>query len=575
MIIIIVATVLLSARQVISLFHAPYHNTALSINDRVEDLLSRMTIDEKIGQMALVEKNSIADTSDIASYGIGAMLSGGGGNPDPNTPEAWLAMTNSFQYAAQQNRLAIPLLYGVDAVHGNANVFGATIFPHALGLGATQDADLMRRIGEITAQEISATGANWNFSPNVDVVDDTRWGRTYETFGSDPVIVSELSAAYLTGLQSYAVMGTAKHYLGTGAMVWGSSTNPNFHIDQGVLSLDEATMRAIHLPPFSSAINAGVNSVMVSHASWNGIELSANHYLLTDVLKHELGFEGFIVSDWNGVDEISTDKYLAVTTAVNAGVDMVMIPFDYKTFTAYMRQAIDSKIISEERLNDATRRILRAKFSTGLFDTPLTKNGDALTIGSPEHRAVAREAVQKSLVLLKNANTLPLKKNLTHIIVAGSSANNLGRQSGGWTIEWQGIDGNWIPGTTILDGIKNAVGEDTKIEYSDTGSFPARDERAEVGIVIVGETPYAEGAGDNEHPEISENDIQTIKNVQAISEKVVVVIVSGRPLDIHPYIHSWDAVVAAWLPGSEGDGVADVLFGDYPFTGILPVDWPL
>ncbi len=576
MFVIAVATGLFfSAKNASRLLHAPYRDASLSIDVRVEDLLGRMTTNEKIGQLALVEKNSIKDTSDIAKYGIGALLSGGGGNPDQNTPEGWLTMVNDFQHAAQKSRLGIPLLYGVDAVHGHTNVLSATIFPHALGLGATHDPDLVRRIGEITAQEISATGVNWSFSPNVDVVDDTRWGRTYETFGSNSAAVSELSVAYLTGLQSKAVMGTAKHYLGTGAMTWGTSTNPDFHIDQGTTFLDEATMRAVHLPPFAAVIDAGVKSVMVGHVSWNGIELSANHYLLTDVLKNELGFTGFVVSDWNGVNEISSDAYLAVVTAINAGVDMVMLPFDYQTFTTSMERALDSGAISHERLDDATRRILRAKFSTGLFDTEPVENEELLTIGSSNHRTVAREAVQKSIVLLKDANTLPLSKNLSHIVIAGSSANNLGRQSGGWTIEWQGIDGNWIPGTTILNGIKDAVSDNTVIEYSETALFSVRNERADIGIVIVGEAPYAEGVGDNAHPELSAEDLQAIQNVQAISKKIVVIIVSGRPLDIRPYINSWDAVVAAWLPGSEGGGITDVLFGDYPFTGTLPVDWPL
>lgn len=313
---------------------------------------------------------------------------------------------------------------------------------------------------------------------------------------------------------------------------------------------------------------------MVSHATWNGVELSVSHYLLTDVLKGELGFAGIVVSDWNGVDEISRDKYHAVVTAINAGVDMVMLPFDYKAFTTYMKRALYSGAITHERLDDATRRILRAKFSAGLFDTAPVEE-DLSTVGSPEHRAVAREAVQKSMVILKGAHILPVSKNLSHIIVAGSSANNLGRQSGGWTIEWQGVDGNWIPGTTILEGIKNAVNEDTEVEYSDTGVFAPRSELADVGIVIVGESPYAEGVGDNEHPALSAEDLQTIENVRAVSKKVVVIIVSGRPLDIQTSIADWDAVIAAWLPGSEGSGVADVLFGDYSFTGTLPVDWPL
>ena len=571
---VIIAVVFFSVQRSAPAVDTQYRDASLSVDVRVENLLSQMTTNEKIGQLALVEKNSVATTSDIARYGIGALLSGGGGNPDPNTPEAWLAMVNDFQDAAHGSRLGIPLLYGVDAVHGHTNVFGATIFPHAIGLGASGDVDLVQRIGEITGQEMAATGVNWNFSPTVDVVDDTRWGRTYETFGADTDSVNALSAAYLTGLQSTGVLGTAKHYLGTGAMAWGSSTNPDFQMDQGAIPIDEATLRAVHLPPFVNAIQAGVGSIMVSHAAWDGVELSASHYLFTDVLKSELGFEGFVVSDWNGVDEISSDKYVAVVTAINAGVDMVMLPYDYKAFTMNMKRALYSGAITGERLDDAVRRILRAKFSAGLFDAAPVE-GELSTVGSSEHRAVAREAVRKSMVLLKGASTLPVSKNLAHIIVAGSSANNLGRQSGGWTIEWQGVDGNWIPGTTILEGIENSVSKNTEVEYSDTGIFSARDDRADVGIVIVGESPYAEGVCDNAHPELTAEDLQTIENVKAISKKIVVIIVSGRPLDILPYVSSWDAIIAAWLPGTEGDGVADVLFGDYPFTGTLPVDWSL
>lgn len=571
---VIIAVVFFSVQRSAPAVDTQYRDASLSVDVRVENLLSQMTTNEKIGQLALVEKNSIATTSDIARYGIGALLSGGGGNPDPNTPEAWLAMVNDFQDTAHGSRLGIPLLYGVDAVHGHTNVFGATVFPHAIGLGAGGDVDLVQRIGGITGQEMAATGVNWNFSPTVDVVDDTRWGRTYETFGANTDNVSVLTAAYLIGLQSTGVISTAKHYLGTGAMAWGSSTNPDFQMDQGAIPVDEATLRAVHLPPFAAAISAGVGSVMVSHATWNGVELSASHYLLTDVLKSELGFEGFVISDWNGVDEISSDKYLAIVTAINAGVDMVMLPFDYRAFTSHMKRALYSGAITHERLDDAVRRILRAKFSAGLFDAA-TVEADLSTVGSPEHRTVAREAVRKSMVVMKDADVLPLRKDLTHIIVAGSSANNLGRQSGGWTIEWQGVDGNWIPGTTILDGIKNAVSDTTEIEYSDTGVFSARAERADIGIVIVGEAPYAEGVGDDAHPELSAEDLQTIENVKAISKKIVVIIVSGRPLDILPYVSSWDAIIAAWLPGTEGDGVADVLFGDYPSTGTLPVDWPL
>lgn len=554
---------------------APYKDATRPVEERVDDLLGRMTTNEKIGQMALVEKNSVFLNSDIARFGIGAILSGGGGGPDSNTPEGWLEMIGSFQDAAKSG-LGIPLLYGVDAVHGHSNVFGATIFPHQIGLGASGDADLVRRIGAITAEEMAVTGANWNFSPTADVAGDIRWGRTYETFGSNTEVVADLTTAYLEGLQSRSIVGTAKHYLGNGAMEWGTSTDPDFRIDQGAITTTEETLRSVHLPPFESAIRAGVGSVMAAHATWNGVELVASRALLTDLLKDELGFTGFVVSDWYGVYEIPGGNYRALVTAVNAGVDMVMLPYDYRGFAWNMRRAVERGDISMERLDDAVRRILRVKFAAGLFDAATVPDVDMSTFGSDEHRAVAREAVRKSLVLLKDERqTLPVSKTTQRILVAGDAADNLGRQSGGWTIEWQGIDGNWIPGTTILQGIKDAVSSETVVEYRQAGDFPIGTERADVGIVVVGETPYAEGWGDTGNPTLSSEDLAAIDRVRALSKDVIVVIVSGRPLDVSAYVNDWDALVAAWLPGSEGGGVADVLFGDEPFTGTLPVAWPL
>ncbi|NBS41450.1 glycoside hydrolase family 3 protein [bacterium] len=454
---------------------ASYENASLPMDARIEDLLSRMTTEEKVGQMALVEKDSLWFRSDIARYGIGGILSGAGAGPDENTPEAWFAMVNGFQRDALENRLHIPMLYGVDAVHGNANVIGATVFPHAIGLGAGGDAELVRRIGAITANELVATGIHWNFAPSVDVVEDTRWGRTYETFGSNSETVARLGAAYLQGLQSETpgggrVIGTAKHYLGTGAMTWGTSGNPDFHIDQGVTDVDEATLRETHLPPFAAAVNEGVSCVMVGHAAWNGIEMAANRFLLTNVLKGELGFDGFVVSDWYGVYEIPGGEYHAVVEAVNAGVDMVMLPYDYVSFVGYVERALANGDIAAERVDDAVRRILRAKFVVGLFDASLAEAADRSGFGSAEHRLVAREAVRKSLVLLKDDGAaLPIRADADRIVVGGSAADNIGRQSGGWTVEWQGIDGNWIPGTTILQGLRDFVSPETSVAYSLTG----------------------------------------------------------------------------------------------------------
>jgi beta-glucosidase len=557
---------------------APYRDASLSVEERVDDLLARMTTAEKIGQMAMVERKSIYDRGDIARYGIGALVSGGGSNPDPNTPESWLQMTNRYQTDALRSRLKIPVLYGADAVHGHSNVPGATVFPHFIGLGATHDADLVRRVARATTEELAATGVYWNFSPNLDVPQDMRWGRVYESFSSDTATVAELGRAYLEGIGDAddAAIGTAKHYMGAGGMRWGTSINKDYRIDQGATEEDEATLRRVHLPPFKAAVEAGATSVMVGLNSWNGVKLSANRYLLTDVLKEELGFDGFVLSDWYGVYEIPGGEYHAAVTAIDAGVDMIMLPFDYKSFAGYVTQALANGDLTQARIDDAARRILRAKFRAGLFDRWLPDASRLSRVGSEEHRALAREAVRKSMVLLKNAGrTLPLDEKASRIVVAGSAAHNLGRQCGGWTVEWQGIDGNWIPGTTILDGIKAAAPEGADVEYDLDGNFTSSKPLADVGIAVVGEAPYAEGYGDSEHPALTPEDLATIAKVRAASRRIVVVIVSGRPLDIHAYAKNWDAIVAAWYPGTEGAGVADVLFGEYPFTGKLPVAWPL
>jgi len=554
----------------------PYQDATRSTEERVVDLLGRMTLAEKIGQMALVEKDSIKHTNDIATYGLGAIMSGGGGKPTDNSPTGWQDMIQSFQTKSQMTRLQIPFLYGVDANHGHNNVPGATIFPHAIGLGATNNTELVKDIAEATAQEAEATGVNWIFSPNLDVTNDVRWGRTYETFGSNTETIAKLGQASIEGMNTVPTMlAGAKHFIGNGASEWGTSENKNFFIDQGDASVSEEELRNTHLAPFISAIDAGVGSIMIGLNQWNNEKIIFHTYLIQYVLKGELGFDGFVFSDWYGVYEGESNKSTALISAINAGVDMVMLPYDYTQFSRIMHRAVQNGDISEARIDDAVSRILTVKFDTGLFDTTPTNVSDLDIVGSKEHKDLARIAVQQSLVLLKNKNVLPLSKKVKSLLVAGSSADNIGRQSGGWTVEWSGIDGNWIPGTTILEGIKNTVSPTTRMQYDIQGSFPKQTEKADVGIAIVGEAPYAEGWGDNAHPSLSAEDINTIEAVKAQSKKIVVIIVSGRPLDIAPYIDEWDAVVAAWLPGSEGIGIADVLFGDVPFTGRLPLEWKL
>ena len=558
----------------------PYRDQTLPVEARVSDLLSRMTTYEKIGQLVLVEKNSIKDPGDIRKYHIGALLSGGGGNPVPNTPQGWLDMVGDFESANGENCMAIPLIYGVDAVHGHGSLSSATLFPQSIGLGATDDADLVKRVGAATAEELAATGIYWNFFPSLDVVKDVRWGRTYETFGSDTERVTAMGLAYMEGFQSVRIAGvrssvTVKHFVGLGAMEWGSSDTPGYTMDHGDTIIDEATLRAEHLPPFQAAVRSGALSVMTGLNRWNGEKLSGHRYLITDVLKKEMGFRGFVVSDWLGASGLADDECDSWIKAINAGLDMVMLPFDYKNFTACMKDAVRRGDIPESRLDDANARILRAKFTMGLFDRT-EASPDFSGIGSAEHRQLAREAVRKSLVLLKNeGQTLPVSKQTPSLIVAGSAADNLGQQAGGWTVEWQGADGNLMDGTTILQGIRQAVSPSSKVGYDREGNFNPESLPAEIGIAVVGEQPYAEGLGDSEHPALSAEDLAIIRRVKASSKKMVVIIVSGRPLDIKEYAKEWDAVVAAWLPGSEGGGVADVLFGDYPFSGKLPVDWPL
>ena len=562
------------------------------MSERVQELLAKMTMAEKIGQMTQVAKGSITP-AEVTEFDIGSVLSGGGGAPAENTPAGWLAMVTGFQRAALETRLAIPLIYGVDAVHGNANVRGATVFPHNIGLGASRDAELVFRIAEATALETAATGIRWNFAPTVAMPQDLRWGRVYEGYGERAELVTKLGTAYLKGLQGEAlspssyVVANPKHFVGDGGAMWQTSTStfpampehgifdPSpFLIDRGDMRIDEQTLRRTHLMPYVAAVAAGAQVIMASFSSWNGLKMHAHRYLLTDVLKDELGFEGFVVSDWAGLDEISPDYYDAVVTGINAGVDMNMVPMKFRRFLDVMKRAVAAGDITEERIDDAVRRILAVKFKLGLFEQPVAGPELLPQVGCPAHRELAREAAGKSVVLLKNLDeTLPLSKSTPLIYVAGRWADDIGLQCGGWTIAWLGQAGNVLPGTSILAGMRSSAGPDSRIVHNVAGHFPAGAE-ADVGLVFVGEEPYAEGLGDRADLTLDRESVALIAHMRGLCRKLVVVVVSGRPLILTEQLPLMDALVAVWLPGSEGQGVADVLFGDKPFTGKLPYSWP-
>ena len=557
---------------------------------RAADLMARMTLEEKVAQTMLVAVNHIEHQA-VTDLGIGAILSGGGGNPEPNNPATWQAMVAGYRDAALQSRLGIPIIYGVDAVHGHNNVRGAVIFPHNIGLGAARDPDLVRRIGWATAVETYATSVRWDFAPTLAVPQDIRWGRTFEGFGEDTALVSALGRAYIEGLQGddpaaeFSVLATAKHYFGDGGTTYGTSEfvfpvvpqmgvmeEVPFLVDQGDTRLDEATLREVHLAPYLAALDAGVLTVMASFSKWNGVRLHAHHYLLTELLKGELGFPGFVVSDWEGVRDSDPDPYTAVVTCYNAGIDMNMVSFGWREKMELLLTAVQKGDVPLARLEDAVRRILTVKLRAGLFEQLKSSEGYLPLVGSPEHRALAREAVVKSAVLLKNENqTLPLSPAATRLLVAGAWANDIGLQCGGWTIAWQGEAGPITDGTTILEGIRAAAPQ-TAVEYEANGRFDG--ERSAYGLVCVGETPYAEGLGDRADLTLDAEQTSLIDRMRALCDRLVVVIISGRPLIISDQLPQIDALVAAWLPGSEAGALAELLFGREPFSGKLSYTWP-
>ncbi|KAL6890558.1 hypothetical protein ACP4OV_008813 [Aristida adscensionis] len=572
---------------------ARYKDPSQPLKRRIDDLLGRMTLAEKIGQMSQIEReNATADV--VRGFFVGSVLSGGGSAPAARAPaETWARMVDGMQRAALSTRLGIPMLYGIDAVHGHGNVYGATVFPHNVGLGCTRDPELVKKIGAAVALEVRATGIPYVFAPCVAVCRDPRWGRCYESFSEDPKVVQQMTSI-ISGLQGEIPAGSrrgapfvagqrnvaacSKHYVGDGGTTNGINENNTVATFHELLS--------VHMPPYYSAIIQGVSTVMVSFSSWNGVKMHANHFLVADFLKTRLRFRGFVISDWRGFDKMTTPEHADYITSVKlgilAGIDMVMIPYTYTEFIDDLTALVQNGTIPMSRIDDAVSRILRVKFTMGLFENPYAAPGLAGELGKQEHRDLARDAVRRSLVLLKNgkdgeAPLLPLPKKAGRILVAGSHADDLGYQCGGWTITWQGAGGNNLTaGTTILGGIPRAVaGHGTDVVYAEepgAGFLEQNNGRFDYAVVVVGEPPYAESFGDNLNLTVPAPGPGVIRDVCG-SVRCAVVLVSGRPLVVEPYMDAVDALVAAWLPGTEGQGVADVLFGDYGFTGKLARTW--
>ena len=568
-----------------------------NIESKIDDWLEKMSVEQKVGQMIQAEIKSISP-DDAAKYHIGSILNGGGSWPTDKADGplgAWLNMANLFHGASMDtgdDRLAIPIMWGTDAVHGHNNVVGATVFPHNIGLGAGNNPALMRDIGTATAREVAVTGIDWTFAPTVAVAKDARWGRTYESYSSDPKIVADLTKDLIIGLQGHPalenflteqkIIATAKHFVGDGGTAAGD--------DQGETTLSEDDLFKIHGQGYVQALGVGTQTVMASFSSWNGDKLHGHKYLLTDVLKGRMGFDGLIVGDWNGHEQIEGCSKSSCAQAINAGIDLIMVPEDWKAFQSNTVSQVKSGEIEMSRIDDAVRRILRVKYRAGMFDSgkPSAHRlaGRAKLLGHEDHRNVARQAVRESLVLLKNDGVLPINPSKT-ILVAGSGADNPVMQSGGWTVTWQGRSiedrtlnpRSYYKGhTTISEGISAAAkASDGKVTTDEDAS------EIEVAIIVFGEQPYAEFEGDLESLDFdlaANADFKLVQELKAKGIPVVTVFISGRPRGVDAAIEASDAFVAAWLPGSEGAGVADVLLSEndgkpsYDFRGRLPFAWP-
>lgn len=572
-----------------------------AVEKRVADILAGMTLKEKVGQVIQAEIKAISP-QEVTKYHIGSVLSAGGSYPSADGADVitWVGAANKFHEASVKNpkkRAAIPIIWGIDAVHGHNNVRGATIFPHNIGLGATRNPQLIRAVGEVTAREVAVTGIPWTFAPTVAVARDTRWGRSYESYSEDPALVAELAEAMVIGLQGNPygndlfaadkVVATVKHFIGDGGTSQGTGRNNG--LDQGDTAIDEQTLMDVHAQGYFTALAAGGQTVMASFNSWNGEKLHGSKYMLTDVLKGQMGFDGFVVGDWDGHEQIPGCSKSSCAQAINAGVDLVMVPYDWREFYKNTLRQVKSGEISQERLDDAVTRILRVKIRSGLFDRGLPSEqrfaGRKQILGHPKHRAVARQSVRESLVLLKHENdVLPIKPT-QKIFVTGEAADDLVMQSGGWTVSWQGdktSNADFPGATSIFKGIQAQVqAAGGSVELGSGAKFKTK---PDVAVVVFGEKPYAEYEGDIRDDTIGfaneEKSLKILTELKAQGIPVVSIFLSGRPLWVDRSIDASDAFVAAWLPGSEGQGVADVLLAtadgavQHDFVGKLSFSWP-
>jgi beta-glucosidase len=546
---------------------APYPSATCI--DRANTLLGQMTANEKYAQMLQMERAALT-TALVAQYGVGSGFSQGGSAPATNSPTGWADMADGYRQAALASRLKIPFLYGADEVHGVGTVKGATVFPHNIGLGATRDPALVGEIATIIASETLGCGVDFVFSPVVAVARDERWGRTYESFGETPDLPSTMGAIMVNRLQFTStgtptgILANAKHYLGDGGTAGG--------VNGGTVTGDETALRAIHLTPYRAAVASRVGSIMASYSSWQGTKMHVNKAMITDVLKGELGFGGFVISDFNACFQLGVANQDGLGQCLNAGVDMFMtynqtIP----NMLGYFANLMKAGTITQDRVDDAVRRIVAVKCELGLFEASGTVDRTLTAeVGSAEHRQVARQAVQESLVLLKNDGAvLPLAKTAT-VALAGKSADDAGNQCGGWTISWQGASGS-VPGATSVRQAFEAVLGPSQVKYSVDGSSTSG---ASVGVAVIGETPYAEGKGDSTDLTVASTDVKVVQAMKQAGLPTVVVLIAGRPMILDPLLAYADAIVVAWLPGSEGAGITDILFGDVKPSGKLPQTWP-